>query len=108
MNVEVRHTMIQGGVGMAYKIQYTPQNNRRYPLTIKNIQIEWGRWLTVLLIITAALWLRLKGVPDFLIPGDPVVTKSAAEMLFEEIRAGESVNDAVAVFCKEILDGAQF
>lgn len=93
---------------MAYKIQYSPETGKRYPQTRKRRHVDAGRWVCLLLIVAAALWLRLNGVPDFLIPGDPDITKAAAAMFVDEIQNGSSVNDAVTVFCKEILHGAGF
>ena len=93
---------------MSYKIQYTPEVCHRYPLKEKRPQVKWGRWIPFVLLLAAVLGIRLYGIPDFLIPGDPEVTKAAAAMLIDELHAGTSVDDAVTVFCKEVFNGAGF
>ena len=45
-------------------------------------------------------------VKEFLLPGDPAVTEAALTGMIEDIRAGESVGDAITAFCREILDSA--
>jgi len=93
---------------MAYKIQYSPETGKRYPQTRKRQPVDIGRWIGLLLVVAAALWLRINGMPEFLIPGDPDVTKAAAVLFVDQVQSGSSVNDAVTVFCKEILHGAGF
>ena len=93
---------------MAYKIQYTPEDNARYPKLKKSKPILWKRWLFAAGILAGILWIRQKGIPDFLIPGDPVVTTAAAKNMISNLQQGTSVNEAVTVFCKEILHGAGF
>lgn len=100
------HRMVTGGVGMAYKIQYSPEAARRYPSKESRSQIKPGRWIIMILVLAAFIWVRANGVPDFFIPGDPAVTRSAAAMMMDEIRAGVSVDDAITTFCKAILHGA--
>ena len=93
---------------MAYKIQYTPEDNSRYPQVRKSKPIHWKRWLFLAGILFGILWLRRSGIPDFLIPGDPEITSTAAKTMVENLQQGTTVNDAVTVFCKEILHGAGF
>ena len=59
------------------------------------------------MVVAAVLWMRLYGVPDFLIPGDPEVTKTAASVMVDEIKNGATVGNAITAFCKTILDGAE-
>ena len=92
---------------MSYRIQYSPDAVHKYPQKRQMRQIKWGNVLLILLVVLSAIWMRMKGVPDFLIPGDPEVTKSAAAALVDRIQSGDPVNNAVTVFCKQILDGAQ-
>ena len=91
---------------MAYKIQYSPEDARRYPQVRKKSPIKKGRWFGLILVITAALWIRVNGVPDFLIPGDPEVTRAATAMMIDKMQAGASFGDAVTAFCEKIIDGA--
>ena len=93
---------------MAYKIQYTPEDNARYPKMKNSKTIPWKRWLFAIAIFAAVLWVREKGVPDFIIPGDPEVTTAATKNMISNLQEGAKVNEAVTVFCKEILNGAGF
>jgi len=92
---------------MAYKIQYTPEDNVRYPLYKTRSPIKWGRGIAAAAILLAGLWFNRHGVPDVLIPGDPQITKTAAAELIRHMREGAPVEEAVTTFCRQILDGAQ-
>ena len=89
---------------MSYKISYTPEDTKRYPLMRKRKPFPWLKCVTVIFVIAAALWVKKQDIPEFLIPGDPDITKSAVQTMVSEVREGESLEDAVFVFCKEILD----
>ena len=92
---------------MAYKIQYTPQDAKRYPpVKQRNRGNYWRIWPAVLLLI-AVLWLACSGVPDFLIPGDAAVTRRAASEMVSLLKDGAKVQDAVTAFCRQVFDGAQ-
>ena len=91
---------------MVYRVQYTPQEAYRYPPIKSKRKKGRGKGWTLLLAVGIALWLLLSGVPDFLIPGDPQVTRSAATEMISQMKTGTPVHDAVTVFCKQILDGA--
>lgn len=93
---------------MAYKIQYSPENARRYPQIGKRKKFPFEGLLMLVLIFAAAIWVRLNGIPEFLIPGDPQVTKAAAATMIADLREGTRVNEAVTAFCKEILHGAGY
>ena len=93
---------------MAYQIQYSPEAFKRYPQVNKTKKLRIDRWMYLMLVVLAVLWLRINGIPDFLIPGDPDITKAATIAFLDDLENGSSVNDAVDVFCREILDGAGF
>ena len=99
--------MITGGVGMSYKIQYSPETSSLYPQTAARKQLLIKRWIPAAIAIVAAVWIHFYGVPDFLIPGDPVITKAAASAMVGEIKNGTALGDAITTFCKMILDGAE-
>ena len=92
---------------MSYKICYFPENSRRYPKVSSVRRLNWSKYIAVLLLFGFGVWVKFQGVPDFLIPGDPEITKQAAEMMITELRNGEPVDDAVLAFCQEILDSAE-
>lgn len=91
---------------MAYKIQYAPESKKRYPLVHANIKFNWHRFMAIILMIFAGLWMKINGIPDFLIPGDPDITKQAVNIMVDEIQSGQPLLDAVTVFCHEIFDAA--
>lgn len=93
---------------MAYKIQYSPENARRYPQVRKQRKFPGESFVVILIVLAAAVWIRLNGIPDFLIPGDPEVTRAAAAVMITDLRQGIKVDDAVTTFCKEILHGAGY
>lgn len=92
---------------MSYMIQYSPQDAKRYPQNKKNCHIKFGKWVLPTLIIAAVLWMRLNGVPDFLVPGEPEQTKAAAADMMKSLRQGVNFKDAVTAFCQDIIYGTQ-
>ena len=88
---------------MAYKIQYSPEETHRYPQYRKKKPVRWHRWILAAVILISAGWLRFKGLPDVLIPGDKEVTVAAAKNMVNNLRHGTDVKEVVTVFCKEIL-----
>ena len=100
------HRMILGGDQVGYKIEYSPETAYCYPQHNVRKKRNYGRWICTLFLVGAMLWMRVYGIPDFLIPGDPVVTRSATAAFMDDLSEGVSVNDAVTAFCRNILDGA--
>ena len=92
---------------MSYKIQYSPESNSHYPQCVSKKTFHIKCWLTIAIAVAAVVWMRIYGIPDFLIPGDPEVTKTAASVMVAEIKNGATVGNAVTAFCKTILDGAE-
>ena len=39
----------------------------------------------------------------YLLPGDPAVTAAALENMAADLKAGQSVRDAITAFCAEII-----
>lgn len=93
---------------MAYQIHYSPESARKYPQVKMKRQIRWSGWFVVVAFLAAALWTQFHGIPDFLIPGDPQVTKTAATSFVANLSNGVKIDDALEVFCETILDGAQY
>lgn len=93
---------------MAYVIQYSPESSDKYPQIKKHNSPKMGGLFLLLIILAAAIWCHLYGIPDFLIPGDPVVTKSAAATMITNLQEGVKVGDAITTFCQQILHGAGY
>lgn len=89
---------------MAYKIQYTPQDNGRYPGRVKHPGIKWRRGVFCCFFIAAVLWFATKGIPEVLIPSNFEITKTAAKEMVETVRDGERIEQAVLAFCRHIID----
>ena len=88
---------------MSYQIKYDPSRRRKF-YTEKRKKIPG--WLLIFAWVAVAVTIFNKELKDVLIPGDPHVTKAALSNLTDDLREGEPLKDAVAAFCKEILDGA--
>jgi hypothetical protein len=87
---------------MAYRIRYSDISFTKKP--IKNAR-PFYKWITIMAVIVASVYmLQLEAVQNFLIPGDPEITKSAFASFTKELREGERFSDAVAVFCREVIE----
>ena len=88
---------------MVYRIDYIPVGKRRYS-TGRKAALWLLPTLTVLLLLAAAFALSFHyGSADWLLPGDPAVTRAALTDLIESLKAGELFPDAVTAFCREVL-----
>lgn len=92
---------------MAYRIEYAPDKKHLYPVHKKRRKLVVGKWIPFVLLLAAALCMRIYGIPDFMIPGDAEITKEAATAFMQEIQRGTGVKQAATDFCKMILDGAE-
>ena len=89
---------------MSYKIMYEPEKRHRYPTAAFPSVRRKGLALLLLLTFTIVILLAFGGsIIEFLIPGDPEVTKSAFGNMLEQIRQGDGVTEAFSSFCREIL-----
>lgn len=88
---------------MSYKIEYSPQDANRYPQCNRKRHTKPGRWILAAILIATVFWVRLNGVPDYFIPGEPEKTKAAATEMVNRLQKGTSVTEAVTAFCKDIL-----
>lgn len=87
---------------MAYQIRYSDTSFTKKPIKKRSLLYKW---ITILAIIVASVYmLQWESVQNFLIPGDPDVTKSAFASFTKELKEGERFADAVAVFCREVIE----
>lgn len=94
---------------MGYRIQYgktTKLERSASPRSRRRTSVIQAVSVAAALAIVAIL--GRFGFLDFLIPGDKDVTKSALHAMLENVREGERVKDAIAAFCAEILDNADY
>ena len=95
---------------MGYRITYVNSTIRRRRTGIHPLRLQGliGAFLILFLLLTNAYWpAGAQKLREFLIPGDPEVTMLAAEELVQDLHSGEAVSDAVAAFCREILESAE-
>lgn len=91
---------------MSYKVQYTPQDDYRYPLIKQHGRRNRGGVWGFLLLILLVLLIVYNGVPDFVFPGNPQITRAAVKEMVTNMENGTAVKDAIYVFCKQIIEGA--
>lgn len=86
---------------MGYKIAYSQETAYKFPIKqAKKFSVRW--------VIAGALAIGLlAGGWKWLLPGDPDKTQAALATLTEDIRAGQSLGQAITAFCQEIVDNAQ-
>ena len=87
---------------MAYKIQYIDSHLTKKVESRRTLYIKWIA-ITVVVFVVAGM-MRLDAVQDFLIPGNPEITKAAFSTFTQELKAGERFNDAAAAFCRQIIE----
>ena len=87
---------------MAYQIRYNQLGAVKKTANKRPIKNKWIALICGVLFV--ALLLRLKPVQDFLIPGDPEVTRAAFSSFAQELRDGERFRNAAAVFCRQVIE----
>lgn len=87
---------------MHYQIRYGSS------IHVKKIRKKPGPAVILFGIAAILLVLNRLGVGEVLmqwiLPGDPDVTRSALETMLQQIRQGMQVTQAFTTFCKEIID----
>ena len=103
MSCPAKPYTVPGGDSVAYKIQYNPEYNRKYPGKIKHKR-PW-KPVAVLLVLVAVLLAAYKdSVMALLRPGDGERANDAVAVFVDEIRAGEGFHRAATAFCRQILN----
>ena len=92
---------------MSYSIDYSSGTTRKYPKSRKKSHQHYKKILGILCVLAVVIVLfNIKTVRRLLLPGDPAVTEKAIVSMVNEFRAGEGVQEAFAVFCREVIEGA--
>lgn len=86
---------------MAYKIDYNcfsmhKKKIRNHVSAVKTISV-----IAILLIVFALFYIG--DVQEFMIPGDPDVTKEAFAVFTEDLESGVGFQDAALSFCRQIM-----
>ena len=95
---------------MGYRIVYggEPEYRGRYKMRGRSVVFYLAVCLVLFGVLTMKFWPEGREVlQEVLLPGDPAVTRQALHNMAEDLKAGEAIGDAVAAFCREIVDGAQ-
>ena len=89
---------------MSYRIQY---DTKKHPWQ-KRLKRQ-KRVLIVGVICFALLIIGYFGMDkmQFLLPGEPSVTAAALDNMTNSLQEGETLQEAITAFCREILDNAQ-
>ena len=88
---------------MGYLIQYTPEFEQKYPARKKRRGTLRGLLLGVAILVMIGCVRYRAVILEALLPGDPETTSGAFQGLISELRDGEPA-EALAVFCREIID----
>ena len=95
---------------MGYRIDYGQPSDKKYPMPDRRSRLP-GLLLAALalfLLLTSQYWPQgREALRDMLIPGDSAVTSAAFSTMLEDVRAGSKVSDAMACFCREILQNGK-
>lgn len=94
---------------MGYSIQYGTSGKLEESWHANKKKIK-RKIAAAVLVCAAVLALLFSGsveaVRDFLVPGNPEITKAAFAQFTENIRQGNNVSDAIYTFCREIIENA--
>lgn len=94
---------------MGYRVEY--QSGKQVRETKKHrscIPVLTAVSLLVFLLLVNAFWPRgAEVLQELLFPGDAAVTAAALEEFAMELRAGEELPDALATFCRTVIQNAQ-
>ena len=92
---------------MSYRIEYGTAVPQKFQKTQRKSHL---RGLTALCVLLFALavgkcWPEGRQVLEqYLLPGEPSVTEQAFSNMIAELTQGERLEDALVVFCQQILD----
>ena len=84
---------------MGYVIQYEPEKNKKYPISVCRKRLPVGVIVTMLILMIVGIGIRMK----WLVPGDPQVTADAFSAMVDDIADGEPIDESVAAFCGRVL-----
>ena len=91
---------------MGYIVEYTPQLRDSYPMKRRNKR-KFPIWTLVIItsLLVVLYSLNTTDILRFIIPGDPAITAGAFSSMVDQVRAGESVSEAIFHFFKEVILG---
>ena len=92
---------------MGYRVEYGTGNHDAIFQKTGSRKVKlFATAVTVGVLLLAGFWNRER-VIDFLLPGDPAVTKRAIGVFVAELQRGERATDAFVSFCEVIVNEAE-
>ena len=92
---------------MSYAIEYNSGHSRKTQLKKRKLFIKKKTHLVTLGVIAAlVVLLHINAIRKWLLPGDPEVTERAVGVMVDELKSGDSLQEAFDAFCKEVISGA--
>ena len=94
---------------MAYRIVYSDGSVRQGKRKLRPGAVLGYTAVCLALwgVLTVKFWPEgREALAQMLLPGDPAVTRQALVHMAANLRSGEAIGDAIMVFCREIVDGA--
>ncbi len=92
---------------MAYVIHYRSRGKKKYPRRILNIKNQITLLFCVGVLIVVIGITAHHGGFLWMVPGDPDVTAPAFTEFMNALSDGDSFEDAVTAFCREVIHGVQ-
>lgn len=94
---------------MGYRIEYDNRVGKYEIHRMRPRTFPWLLLLSVLLfaLLTFGFWEEGAAVlSEALIPGDEEITQRAWSLLTDDLKSGAELREALTVFCREVIHGA--
>ena len=92
---------------MGYRMEYKTGDHDASYQKIGNRNIKLLAVTLIAFTLFIVGFFNRDRIVDFLLPGDPAVTKRAIHVFIAELREGEKPTDAFASFCEVIVNEAE-
>ena len=99
------HRFVRGD-GMGYKIVYGTDSMQVASASESGgrLRLMTAACLLVFCMLVRCFWPEGTGLlREIILPGEPTATEQAFDRMLEDLRLGESLGDAVTVFCKDVI-----
>lgn len=95
---------------MAYRIVYGPMPKMVHPKRegYVRLQLLTAVFLLLFVLLVRQAWPEgTDMLRSILLPGEPGITEQSVQLMLEDIREGEPLGDAVAAFCRQIIENGE-
>ena len=90
---------------MSYRIDYSPQYQKRYPLQPKHRKMNGYLFVIVILaVIVSVTFFRSMNIREILLPGDQKMLDAAFDNMVVNLKNGCSIQESVAVFYQQVFE----